>query len=158
MLKDLLDHDRIFHARDHFHRTAAVVAGLDIDLEYSLQTLRLTLIATWRAGMDSSAGAAPRRPRLARVTCSRSRWFGAPSHQHGPVVTREVDAWRRHQGGQPGYVVLRLIVLKWTGTGKDLVSEFEISDPLNLQRQHLFANNLKIDAKRCTSIGLRKRV
>ena len=32
---------------------------------------------TWRTGMDSSAGETLRRPRLAGVTCSRHRWFGA---------------------------------------------------------------------------------
>ncbi len=36
MLKDLFDHDRIFDARDHFHRIAAVLAGLDIDVEHPL--------------------------------------------------------------------------------------------------------------------------
>ena len=65
------------------------------------------VIDTWRVGMDSSAGAAPRRPRLAGVTCSRSRWFGAPSYLDGAVVTREVNAWRWHPGGQAGNKILR---------------------------------------------------
>ena len=35
------------------------------------------VIETWRAGAGSSVGSASRRPRLAGVTCSRNRWFGA---------------------------------------------------------------------------------
>ena len=35
------------------------------------------VIDTWRAGAGWSAVSALRRPRLAGVTCSRSRWFGA---------------------------------------------------------------------------------
>ena len=48
-----------------------------VDLEHALQPLGLTLIETWRAGAGSSGVCAVRRPRLAGVTCSRSRWFGA---------------------------------------------------------------------------------
>ena len=40
VFEDLFDHGRIFDARDHLDRTAAVVTGLDIDLEHPLQTLR----------------------------------------------------------------------------------------------------------------------
>ena len=32
VFQDLFDHDRIFDARNHLDRTAAVVTGLDIDL------------------------------------------------------------------------------------------------------------------------------
>ena len=35
------------------------------------------VIDTWRAGAGSLAVSALRRPRLAGVTCSRNRWFGA---------------------------------------------------------------------------------
>jgi len=38
---------------------------------------RAQVIETWRAGAGSSGVCALRRPRLAGVTCSRSRWFGA---------------------------------------------------------------------------------
>ena len=40
MLKDLFDHRRIFDARNHLDRATTVGAGLDIDLEHPLQTLR----------------------------------------------------------------------------------------------------------------------
>ena len=77
VLKDLFDHRQIFDARNHLDRATTVLAGQDVDLEYPLQTLRLTLTETWRAGAGSLAVSAVRRPRLAGVTCLRSRWFGA---------------------------------------------------------------------------------
>ena len=75
MRQDLFDHGGIFAARDHLHRTTTVVTGLDIHLEHPLQPLRLTLIATWGAGVSSSVVLARRRPRRAGVTCSRNRWL-----------------------------------------------------------------------------------
>ena len=63
MRQDLFDHGGIFDARDHLHRTPTVVTGLDINLEQPLQPLRLTLIATWGAGVGSSVVLAWRRPR-----------------------------------------------------------------------------------------------
>lgn len=38
-------------------------------------------------------------------------------------------------------ILLRLIVLKWTGTDKNPVSEFEISDPLNIPALEFFCLN-----------------
>ena len=73
MIEDFLDHDRIFDARDDLDRATAVRAGQDVDLEHPLQTLRLTLIETWRAGTGSSVVSVLRRPRRAGVICSRSR-------------------------------------------------------------------------------------
>ena len=76
MFKDLFDHAGssmlaiTFTAPPQF-------TGLEVNLEHPLQTLRLRLIATWRAGAGSSVISALRRPRLAGVTCARSRWFGA---------------------------------------------------------------------------------
>ena len=55
VLKDLFDHRRIFDARNHLDRATTVSTRLDIDLEHPLQTLRLTLIETWRAGADREA-------------------------------------------------------------------------------------------------------
>ena len=40
MLEYLFDHGRIFDARNHLDRTAAVVTGLDINLKHALQPLR----------------------------------------------------------------------------------------------------------------------
>jgi len=100
VLKDLLDHGRIFNARDHLDRTAAVLAGLDIDIDQiagsdleqpqagpqgggqdARSNTRFNrwahVIETWGAGAGSSGLSAPRRPRLAGVTCSLNRWFGA---------------------------------------------------------------------------------
>ena len=48
VVKGLFDHGRIFDTRKHLDRTAAVRTGLD--LEHPLQSLRLTLIATWGVG------------------------------------------------------------------------------------------------------------
>ena len=39
MFEDLFDHHRIFDTGDHLYRTATGRAGLDIDIEYTLQTL-----------------------------------------------------------------------------------------------------------------------
>ena len=48
VLKRLLDHCRIFDARNHLDRTAAVLAGQDVDLEYTLQPLRGNISALFR--------------------------------------------------------------------------------------------------------------
>ena len=77
VLKDLFDHRRIFDARDDLDRATTVLAGLDIDLEHPLQSLRLRLIDTWRAGAGWSVVCALHWSRRAGVTCSRHRWFGA---------------------------------------------------------------------------------
>ena len=61
MLKDFLDHDRIFDARNHLGGAAAVFASQDVDLELPLQPLRLRLIETRRAGAGSSVSAASGR-------------------------------------------------------------------------------------------------
>ena len=53
VFQDLFDHCRIFDARGHFHRAAAVFAGQEVDLEHPLQPLCLRLIDAWRAGAGS---------------------------------------------------------------------------------------------------------
>ena len=50
-----LDHGQIFDAGNDLHLPATGFAGLDIDLEHALQTLRLMLIAAWRSAGASSA-------------------------------------------------------------------------------------------------------
>ena len=77
MGQDVFDDRRVFDARESLDRATTVLAGPDVGLEYPRQTLRLTLIETWRAGAGSLAVCALRRPRLAGVTCSRHQWFGA---------------------------------------------------------------------------------
>ena len=69
MIEDCLDHRRRFDARDDLDRATTVLAGQDVNLEHALQSLRLRLIETWRAGAGSSGVCALRRPRLAGVTC-----------------------------------------------------------------------------------------
>jgi hypothetical protein len=77
MIEDLFDHGRIFDGRDHLDRATAVLAGEDVDLGHPLQSLRLTLIETWRAGAGSSVLCDLRWLRRAAVACSRHRWFSA---------------------------------------------------------------------------------
>ena len=78
----LLDYHRIFDAGDDLDGTAAVRAGLDVDVENALQALRLRLIAARRsAGVVSSGESAVRAllplPRLEGVTCARCALLGA---------------------------------------------------------------------------------
>jgi hypothetical protein len=40
VIKDLLDHYRVFNAGDDFHGAAAAAAGLDVDIENTLEPLR----------------------------------------------------------------------------------------------------------------------
>jgi len=40
MLEDLLDHRRVFDTGNDLHPPTTVPAGLDVDPEYALQTLR----------------------------------------------------------------------------------------------------------------------
>ena len=77
--EDLLDHRRFFDAGDDLDVTAAVLAGLDVDVENALQTLRLRLIAARRStGAGPSVASAVRAlPRLAGVTCARCALLGA---------------------------------------------------------------------------------
>ena len=55
MRQHALDHCRIFDAGNDLHLPATGFAGLYIDLEHALQTLRLMLIAAWRSAGASSA-------------------------------------------------------------------------------------------------------
>jgi hypothetical protein len=43
MIKDSLDHDRTFEAREHLDHTTTALAGQDFNPEYTLQPLRLRL-------------------------------------------------------------------------------------------------------------------
>ena len=83
-------HDRIFDARNHLDRTAAVVTGLDIDLEHALQPLRPCHrnVAGWRR-ISSSPGLAP-------AALGRRHLFLPPViRRKDAVVACEVDARRR---------------------------------------------------------------
>ena len=55
MRQEALDHRRVVDAGNDLHNPATGFAGLDIDLEYALQTLRLRLIAAWLSTGGSSA-------------------------------------------------------------------------------------------------------
>ena len=100
MGKDLFDHGWIFDARSHLDRATTMLAGQDVDLDQiawsdleqpqagpkgggqdARSNTRFNrcahVIEKWRAGWGSPAASVLRRPRLAGVTCSRSRWFGA---------------------------------------------------------------------------------
>ena len=100
VLKDLFDHGRIFNARDHLDRTAAVLAGLDIDVEHPFQPLCPCHRDVARGcGLVGGLRLAPAAP-------GRRHWLtSSVVRRKDPVVTREVDPWRRHQCGQPGHEV-----------------------------------------------------
>ncbi len=78
----LLDNYRIFNAGDHFDRTAAGTARLNVDIEHPLETLGLKLMAARRSGgvrscaSSGALGLLP-LPRLAGVTCTRYLLLGA---------------------------------------------------------------------------------
>lgn len=97
MGQDLFDHRRIFDARDHLHCATTVRAVLDINLEHALPTLRPRHrhVVGWR-GLSSRLGRAP-------AALGRRYWFTQPViRRKDAVVARQVEAWRRHQGRQPG--------------------------------------------------------
>ena len=77
--EDLSNYHWIFDAGDDLDVPAAVLAGLDVDVENALQTLRLRLIAARRStGAGPSVASAVRAlPRLAGVTCARCALLGA---------------------------------------------------------------------------------
>jgi hypothetical protein len=80
--EDLLDQHRSFDAGDDLDGAAAAVAGLDVDVEYALQALRLRLMVARRSADVVTSGASAVRallplPRLAGVTCARCALLGA---------------------------------------------------------------------------------
>ena len=95
MIEDLFDHRRIFDARGHLDRTAAVIAELDIDLKHPLQTLRPRHRHVGRGcrfvgGLSLAPATSGRRHLLTQSMIRREH----------PEVAREIDPRRRHQGGQ----------------------------------------------------------
>jgi hypothetical protein len=75
--QNLLNHQRIFDAGDDLDVVAAGLAGLDVDVEYALEALRLRLMAARRSAGEVSSGAFDAfallpLPRLVGVT--RARW------------------------------------------------------------------------------------
>ena len=98
MVEDLLDHRRIFDARDPLDRATTRLAGQEVALEYPLQPLRPchrhVARGRWFVGGLSLAPASSGRCHLLTPSVVRRK---------DPVVTGEVDARRRHQGGQPAY-------------------------------------------------------
>ena len=77
--QDLLDHYRVFNAGDDFHGAAAAAAGLDVDIENTLEPLRpchrrspLCWCCRFISHPDLVA-----LPRFAGVTNARCRLLGA---------------------------------------------------------------------------------
>ena len=93
VVEDLLDDQRIFDAGDDLDGAAAALAGLDVDVEHTLQALRLRLMAARRsAGVGSSdacdaPGLLP-LPRLAGVIRARCALFGAKTPWKRVRLTR----------------------------------------------------------------------
>ena len=93
MIEDCLDHHRSVDAPNAVQGcTNAARAGCAgaatltappqcVQVSMSILNTRFSrcahVIETWRAGGGSPVTSVLRRPRLAGVTCSRSRWFGA---------------------------------------------------------------------------------
>ncbi len=102
MLKNLLDHDRIFDARYHLDRITIVVTGFHLDFEHALQPLGPCHrdVASGRWLVRGLAFALPPFGQRHLRTQSMVR------REH-PVVAREVDARRRRQGGQSRHQVER---------------------------------------------------
>ena len=102
MRQDLFDHRWIFDARNHLDRTAAVVTGLNIDLEHALQALRPRHCdvagGRWLVGRRGMPAALGRRHLFTQPMIRRK----------DAVIARQVDTWRRHERGQPGDKVERL--------------------------------------------------
>ena len=72
----LLDHRGILDAGDDLDVASAIVAGLDVDVEYPLQAQRLKLMAARRSAGVVSSGTSDALallplPRLAGATCAR---------------------------------------------------------------------------------------
>ena len=103
MIEDLSDHRWIFDARDDLDRTPTMLAGQDVDLEYTLQPLGPRHRDVVRGfGFVAGLGLASAAPGRRHLFPQSMIW-----REH-PVIAREVDARRRHQGGQAGHKVERL--------------------------------------------------
>ncbi len=97
MLKDLFDGRRIFDTGNHLDRTAALLTGLDIDLELTFEALRRGHGGVALGGEFDLVGglfAAPGRCYLGTVLAIGSK--------HA-VEAGEVDPWFGNQGGQHQY-------------------------------------------------------
>ncbi len=104
VLENLADQLRVLNTGDDLQRPAAVLAGLDVDVEDALQALRPT------------HGHVPRGcPRLflRRAVCATELGRHDPRSQamirrKHPVVTRQVHSRTRHQSGQSRQKIQRL--------------------------------------------------
>ena len=102
-----VDHQRIFDAGNDFHAAATDAARFDVDIEYTLQTLRpahccmacnrCCAFLPVRFGLTTSAS--PRR--------RHQRAMLAVGCEHA-IIARQIDPWFRHQRRQPGNEVQRL--------------------------------------------------
>ena len=79
-----------------------MVTGLDINLEHRASTVALNAHRNVRGDLFSGLGITPTTP-------GRCHLLTPPViRREYPVVARQVDAWRRHQGGQSSHKVERL--------------------------------------------------
>ena len=88
-------------AGDHFHRTAAFPASLDVDVEFPLEALRLCHGCPALGGCILSSSSAPEPglwplPPFADVSKAQCL---ARGREH-PIEVRPVDFGLGHQGGQ----------------------------------------------------------
>jgi hypothetical protein len=79
VIKDLLEHLRVFDTGNHLHRPGEFSAGLDIDVETRLSRCAQAIDARRSAdvGGSSTTLALLPLPRFAGVTNARCRLFGA---------------------------------------------------------------------------------
>jgi len=77
VIKDLLDHLRVFDTGDHLHRPGAFPAGLDIDVENTLEPLCPCHRRSAGVGGSSPTHALHPLPRFGGVTSARCLQFGA---------------------------------------------------------------------------------
>ena len=71
MVEDALDDGGVFNAGDDLDAAAEGVAGFDVDVEHTLQTLGLRLMAACRCAAFLTASPRVCRPRRPGVTCAR---------------------------------------------------------------------------------------
>ena len=97
MGQDALDHGRVFDAGNDLHLPATGFAGLNIDLEHTLETLRPGHCrVAYGRGRVCARGLTPSAPR-------RGHWLaqGRVGREHA-VVTDQVDAWIGYERRPPG--------------------------------------------------------
>src|SRR5690606_39890629 len=100
VIKDLLDHYRVFNAGDDFHGAAAAAAGLDVDIENTLEPLRPCHRRSplcWCCRFISHPDLVAPAP-----FCRRDQRPVPTVGCEHPAEAGWVDSGRRYQGGQPG--------------------------------------------------------